>query len=171
MAASINFPLFAPMNVEGNQSDSYDYLMCLVRDQDEFCAETCGDFYKMLAHLRQEHGLVLNNRVDFCGDCEIVFKTRLDSLQHYLNKALSTQHFVMTFENPSEAADLKEWLAPIYHKLNAVHNVIMNRVLFSEDMPPLMDPFASDDGQLPETQEYDPNGYDEVDEVDGAKHY
>ena len=47
----------------------------------------------------------------------------------------------------------------------------MNRVLFSEDMPPLMDPFASDDGQLPETQEYDPNGYDEVDEVDGAKPY
>ena len=129
MAAPISdFPLFAPMQVEENPSGTYDYLMCLWREKNpenqEFCAQTCGDFFKLLDHLRQEHGLKLKSRVDYCFDCECIFQNRLDSLQHYLLKVLSTQHFVMTCEDSSEkTAALKEWLKPIYGKLNVVNNV------------------------------------------------
>ena len=177
MAATISdFPLFAPMQIEDNPSGAYDYLMCLWRDKNpdypEFCAETCGDFYKLLDHLRQDHGLVLKSRVDYCLDCETVFQTRLDSLQHYLMKVLSTQHFVMTCEEQSDkTAALKEWLKPIYGKLTAVHNTIMDRVLFSDEMPDLEGPLPNDEAELATTQDMANLGFDEVDEVEGPRTY
>ena len=165
MAATSNFPLFAPMQVEDKPSEAYDYLMCLWREKSqentEFCAGTFGDFFKFLAHLRQDHGLDLKERIDFCYDCEIIFETRLDALQHYLSKALATQHFTMTCEKASDEADaLKRWLVPIYWKLNAVNKVVMDRVLFSDEMPSLEESMAPDEVDLAHL------GADAVDEAE-----
>ena len=152
MAATSNFPIFAPMQVEDSPPEGgYDYLMCLWRDKheenSEFCAQTCGDFFKLIDHLRHHHGKKdLKERIDFCYECEVIFETRLDAVQHYLAKALATQHFIMAFETDPDKADaLKRWMAPIYLKLNCVNKVIMDRVLFSEEMPPLEEPMGHDE--------------------------
>ena len=181
MAETSIFPLFAPMQVEENPSGGYDYLMCLWREKNgedhEFCAETCGDFFKFIAHLREEHGLDLKHRVDLCMDCEYIFQSRLDCIQHYLAKALSSQNFELRCEKDSDEADaLKEWLKPIYWRLNADYKVIMDRVLFSDEMPSLQDypnsvpndevDLTSDD--LAMTQDFVDLGFDAVDEVDGG---
>ena len=177
MAAALNsppsFPLFAPMQVEEDPSKEYDYLMCLWRnenpDAEEFCAQPLGDFFKLLPHLRQEHSLDLKNCIDYCFECEVIFGSRLECLSHFLSKALSSQHFIMTCEKDSEeVAALNEWLRPLYEKLNDVHKDIMDKVLFSDDLPPLEDYVnvevdehdRSMTEDLPDTQVY---GFDEVD--------
>ena len=186
MAERSNFPLFAPMNVEDSTSETYDYLMCLwrLKNEDKFCAETCGDFYQMISHLKEEHNLDLKNTIDYCLPCEYIFQSRLDAIQHYLAKTLSTQSFEMTFENGSEEAEaMKEWLKPIYLRLNADYKVIMYRVLFSEEMPALGEEaedfelpetqempeqaYETDHYEFPDTQEIPTYGYDAVDEADG----
>ena len=92
----------------------------------------------MISHLKEEYNLDLKNTIDYCLPCEYIFQSRLDAIQHYLAKTLSTQSFEMTFENGSEEAEaMKEWLKPIYWRLNADYKVIMNKVLFSEEMPAL----------------------------------
>ena len=164
MAAPISdFPLFAPMQVEENPSGTYDYLMCLWREKNP-------ENQKLLDHLRQEYGLKLKSQVDYCFDCECIFQNCLHSLQHYLLKVLSTQHFVMTCEDSSDkTAALKEWLKPIYGKLNAVNNVIMDRVLFSDEMPPLHESFPNDEAELATTQDMVNLGLDGVDEVEAPR--
>ena len=163
MAATFDFPLFAPMQIEPNPNSPYDYLMCLWTDKNqeskEFCGETCGDFYKLLAHLRQDHGLNLQSRIDFCFDCEVIFSSRLDSIVHHLTKALSTETFEMVCENDaSETEAIKAWLTPVYQSLNGLRKIVMNRILYSDDMPEFNNQeFFTDDG-----------GNDGTDQIDGT---
>ena len=157
MAERFEAPLFAPMHmhIEDNPDGSYDYLMCLWstgKESKEFCGETCGDFYKFLSHLRHVHGLNLSNRTDYCFDCEMIFSSRLDSIQHHLAKALSPQDFEMACEKGSDAAAMKTWLAPVYENINALRKIIMNKILFSEHMP---------------NTQFEMDDVDAVDKVDG----
>ena len=73
MSRTFEFPLFAPTQITEDPNRSYNYLMCLYSMHDEnneFCAETYWDFYKLMEHLHQEHGINLQSRDDFCYECE-----------------------------------------------------------------------------------------------------
>ena len=161
MAQGLKLPLFVPMQIEDKPNETYDYLMCVWHEtNDEYCSETCGDFLKMINHLRQDHGLELKQKVDFCTDCETLFGSKIESLQHYVSHALTSQHFTMSCENnPEEASELGEWLKPIYWKLAQIHKTIMNRVLFSDDLPEESQDYVSFD-EVDRTMIQPQNGFD-----------
>ena len=89
-----NFPLFAPMtafdfpNDEpthlAEDPDRMDWYMCLWKEGAEDslpCSFPCGDFSNFLFHLKDAHGKVLRTKIDYCHECQVIFKNRNEASQ------------------------------------------------------------------------------------------
>ena len=120
----VTFPVFAPMrphigNIEQNSDGVYpDWIMCLWRDdvsKADFCEVPCGDFMNFIGHLEHHHGIKLRPSKDYCSDCCIIF------------------HKLVNKDSHESSADLM----PIFEQIKEVRKVVLDQILFPENMPEL----------------------------------
>ena len=136
------FPLFAPMNKTSGEGAEYDYLMCMFATGDmekdgQFCAHHCETFESFVTHLKSQHGLKLKAGRDYCTDCQVIFRDRLDLTHHYLIKILNSEEFDLVCESPRTNLDLSLWLAPLFNNLRNSLKEVTTKLMFNEDFPPL----------------------------------
>ena len=84
-----SFPLFSHMFPS-------DY-MCLYKfdpSEEKFvCGEYIIDsFASLVEHLKKVHGCRLVPKIDLCLECETIFQSKLDSVEHWLSHALSVEN-------------------------------------------------------------------------------
>ena len=117
-----NFPLFAPMRVmnckgaDHHSDEDYDWIMCLWRTSsksDDFCEIPCGNFTNFIIHLKNEHGIELQDKKDFCSDCSTIFQSCIEGVNHYLEKALLYQDFKLELST-EESPNSGKFLEPIF---------------------------------------------------------
>ena len=136
------FPVFAPMRSFPDPTKSEDecppdWLMCLWRDdtsKDEFCEIPLVDFMSGIGHLEDHHGISLQRNKDYCSDCRIIFHSPAQAVNHYLEKTLFFEDFSVKLLDSEES---KLDLAPIFEQIKEMRKVLLDQMLFPEDMPEL----------------------------------
>ena len=149
------FPLFAPMKTMEAVGEAprvyaegeYDWIMCLMREanpekdaEKEFCSIPCGNFVNYLGHLESHHGIVLKNKVDFCLECSLIFKNRVEGVSHFLEKSLMFENCMMKFEeSPSLEEPEGQFLAKIFEGIVAIRNRLIDHMMFGDDHLQMVD--------------------------------
>ena len=132
----IAFPFFAEISssAKGDKGPTFTCLWAL-SNQGNFCAHEGADFWEMLSHLKDTHGLSLNPKLDFCGACQQIYCNRLETLQHQLScHILCYEDFEVACEHPPKSSHT-EWLKDIFERLKEVRKDIMSKLLFGDDFP------------------------------------
>ena len=137
-----DFPIFAPMipfdfNDDPEElADKTPWHMCLWRKGPEDplpCSIPCGDFDNFIFHVKNTHGKNLRPKIDYCRDCEVVFKNRTEAVNHYLEKAIMFEDHPLILEGDGE----QEGLASVFTQIKHIRNELLDQILFSEDLPPI----------------------------------
>ena len=124
-----------PQNTDGECAP--DWLLCLWRDdtsKEEFCEIPCGDFMNAIGHLKNHHGISLQRNKDYCSDCCIIFHSPAQAVSHYLEKTLFFEDFSVKLPDPDES---KIDLAPLFEQIKEIRKVLLDQMLFPEDMSEL----------------------------------
>ena len=87
-----------------------------------------------IAHLENHHGISLQRNKDYCSDCCIIFHSPAQAVNHYLEKTLFFEDFSVKLLDSEES---KLDLAPIFEQIKEMRKVLLDQMLFPEDMPEL----------------------------------
>ena len=163
-------PLFAPMksfaDVAGNKDETDSgWIMCLWRDdaeKEDFCEMPCGNFLNFLYHLKTQHGVSLKEGKDLCMQCGVIFHSKIEGVNHYLEKALLYEDFSLELLS-EDSVDSKIDLGPIFKQIKEIRKVVLDNILFPEDMPELEDAEVIE--ELEVGQEMAESGEKSVDEI------
>ena len=98
--------------------------------------------------------MILEENVDYCMACNILFDSPLQGVYHYLTKALTYQDFDMARENPVYKDLVKTWLGPVYEKINFIRDEIMDRIMY-QDMNPLKEALSEVTLEVDESQAFE----------------
>ena len=141
-----DFPIFAPMRAFdfpehvspqlAEDPDRSHWIMCLWKQEDDVCSLPCGDFTSFLGHLRHDHGVDLRPNLDFCDGCEIIFKSRAEVVNHYLEKALMFEDKPLKIEGDGDK-EMNEFLSNVFKVMKNLRKNLLDEILFTEEMPPL----------------------------------
>ena len=144
-----DFPLFAPMRSfdfpEENSHlaedpDKNDWYMCLWKgsaEGEDFCSYPCGDFSNIIFHLKETHGVVLKSKIDFCFDCQVIFKNTTEAVSHYLEKTLLFEDRSLTLEEEDGDKKANELLVSTFTEIKRIRNELLDAILFDDDIPQL----------------------------------
>ena len=118
-------PLFALVHGEETA------FMCLWQGEDkqEVCGTRCFFFNELLDHI-MEHGLNLKNGTDFCQECECIFESPLEGLEHYIVHALAFENNKMVRKFTPMSEENESWLTNIYEKIKEIRKEVLERLLF-----------------------------------------
>ena len=89
-----------------------------------------------IGHLEHYYGIKLRPSKDYCSDCCIIFHSSIHAVNHYLEKALLHEDFSLKLVNKyshESSADLM----PIFEQIKEVRKVVLDHILFPENMPEL----------------------------------
>ena len=87
------------------------------------CGVRLSSFELLLDHLDEEHKLTLRSGADFCKNCEVIFESALEGLEHYLTHAISLEG----------TRAQTHWEASIYENLKEIRFEILNFLLFGRN--------------------------------------
>lgn len=136
----IAFPFFAEISssVKDGKPPAFTCLWTLSNHGD-FCAHEGADFWTMIDHLKESHGLTLNPKLDFCGPCEHIFCDRLEAMEHMMScHILCYEDFEVASEQPPNSS-VTVWLKDIFERLKDIRKDLMTKILFADDFPPSQD--------------------------------
>ena len=123
MDPNVNFPLYSPIKKYGN----LEYFLCLCKEDKEFCGKSLDSFASLIEHFKT-HNLPLLPAIDYCLQCEIVFQSKLDAIEHYLSKSASYENKKLMLEPDTE--NLDSWLSPLFESIKLVRKKVMHKLLF-----------------------------------------
>ena len=73
-----------------------------------------------MTHLAEEHDTTLKAGADFCQNCEVIFESDLEGLEHYITHAISMEGTkAQTY-----------WLGTIYDELKDIRKELLDFLLF-----------------------------------------
>ena len=144
-----DFPIFAPMRSFdfpeemsphlAENPDKTDWFMCLWKtgsEGDDVCSYPCGEFSNFLFHLKNSHGVTLRNNIDFCGECQVVFKNRTEGVNHFLEKTLLFEDRTLRLEGEVDN-QMNDFLTSMFTEIKRLRKDLLDEILFSEEMPAL----------------------------------
>ena len=124
------------------------WFMCLWKTaEDDVCSFPCGDFENFLFHLREQHGISMKANVDFCRECEVIFKNKTEAVNHYLEKALLFENCSLTLTE-DRFKEMNDCLAYTFGQIKEIRKNVLDEILFTEEMPQEMPSLEIDTRQV-----------------------
>ena len=111
------------------------------------CGYDCNSFIEVINHLQTEHGMKLVNNRDFCQSDEIIFRTPVTAVEHFLTHGINALQLGLSWNSKEQTCD--SWFQKTLDKLSGIRKDILDHIFNPE--------IGEEDASVEESQVFDSN--------------